>query len=346
MPRISVMIPAYDAESFIGPAIESVLCQDFKDYEICVIDDASQDRTAEVVKSYLDDNRVEYVRNEHNLGLTRNWNRCLQLSTGSLVQILQADDLIDSDYLSIVTGIFDTMPSAGFVAATCRHIDSHGQVTNPGVARSSGLYKAGDQAVATFLTGGFPHVSSIVLKRECYEQVGGFDEEFWFAPDVEMGPRLGLHFDYYRLGGVHTSFRRHGTNSGLLEFLRRDYVLTFMKMQNLSWSYLSSEARAEMGIQDLGQHIARTTASLVANGVLVMLAFGRKDLARYYFNQALELDPRIRHKGRFWKMLGLLALPLSEYLVRWRLKITKEDLAKVRSVEEKLRSRQLLLEAD
>ena len=66
MPKISVVMPAYNAENYIAEAIDSILNQTFTDFEFIIIDDCSSDRTAEIVKSFTDP-RIRFYRNEHNL---------------------------------------------------------------------------------------------------------------------------------------------------------------------------------------------------------------------------------------------------------------------------------------
>lgn len=170
MTHVSVMIPTYNRAHLVGCTIESVLVQSFNDLDIVVVDDASTDDTVELVRVYANrDPRIKLVVNEHNLGLTRNWNRCLELAIGPLVQIVQSDDLIDPDYLERVVKVFDRHPEVGFVAASCRYIDQVGQVIRPGTPKVARLYRAGDDAVTAILTSGFPHVSSIVMRRACYD---------------------------------------------------------------------------------------------------------------------------------------------------------------------------------
>ena len=90
-PPVSVCIPTYNYGRFLGRAIESVLGQAFGDFELLVVDNASTDGTDELVAGY-DDPRLSYLRNERNLGLFGNFERCLELARSDLVKILCADD--------------------------------------------------------------------------------------------------------------------------------------------------------------------------------------------------------------------------------------------------------------
>ena len=82
MPKISVIMPAYNAEQYISEAIESILGQTFADFEFIIIDDGSSDSTSGIIASYKD-SRIRYFRNEKNLGIVGALNRGLALAAGS-----------------------------------------------------------------------------------------------------------------------------------------------------------------------------------------------------------------------------------------------------------------------
>lgn len=338
MPHITVVIPVYNHAHFIGRTIESVLKQTFEDFDLLVVDDASCDNTASVVKQYCDqDSRIRLEVNPKNLGLTRNWNRCLDLAQGPLVQILQSDDLIDPGYLMLVSGIFERHPGVGMVAASCRHIDADDRVILSGVSRDDRYYRAGDEAVTALLTSGYPHVSSIVFRRECYEKVGKFDERIWHGPDMEMDARIVSEYDYYRIGAVCTSFRRHGTNMGQLEYLRNDFLEVDILKRKMTLGHLSARGLKNSGIEDLDQYIQRVTAQSALRGIPITIAYGRYSLSRYYLREALRLDKQIWRNSLFWKALVLLAVPpLGRRIMTWRMKVNTEDQSSVHIVETSL----------
>lgn len=334
MPHISVMIPVYNRVHLIDRTIESVLNQQFQDWDMVVVDDASQDNTIEVVSDYSHrDSRIRLVVNDKNLGLTRNWNRCLELATGPLVQILQSDDLIDPDYLMRVSEVFEGHPQLGFVAASCRYIDINDHIIHPGTPQPPALFQAGDEAVTAILGGrGHPHVSSIVMQRQCYERLGGFNEEIWHGPDTEMDPRLAAYYDYYHCGRVYTSFRRHSTNMARIEFFRKDFLQVQEKKLHLAWSYLSPNVQRCLGIDSLDRYIAAKVARTALTGATIMLTYGQTDLMRYYIRQALRYDPRSWLQRQFWKSVALAIVPgLGKHILQHRLQFSNADRANLDS---------------
>ena len=81
--KISVIMPAYNAEKYIGEAIYSILGQTFEDFEFIILNDCSTDRTEEIILSY-DDPRIVYLKNEQNMGVAATLNRGLETAKGEL----------------------------------------------------------------------------------------------------------------------------------------------------------------------------------------------------------------------------------------------------------------------
>ena len=96
-PKISVCIPTYEYAHYIPFAIESILSQRFADFELIIVDDCSRDNTGEVVRRFQYDKRVLFERNERNLGLVANWNKCLAVAKGEYMKFVFADDMLASN---------------------------------------------------------------------------------------------------------------------------------------------------------------------------------------------------------------------------------------------------------
>ena len=97
-PLVTVCIPTFRGEEFLGAAIESVLAQTLADFELVVIDDGSPEGTEALVRRYLD-HRIVYLRNTVNLGPEGNWNRCLDQVRGRYFKLLPHDDLLHPECL-------------------------------------------------------------------------------------------------------------------------------------------------------------------------------------------------------------------------------------------------------
>lgn len=110
MPKVSVIMPAYNAEVYIGEAIDSVLRQTFSDFELIILDDCSSDNTAGIVKTY-EDSRIVYVKNEKNLGVAGTLNRGLENAGGMYIARMDADDVAMPDRFARQVAYLDQNPS-------------------------------------------------------------------------------------------------------------------------------------------------------------------------------------------------------------------------------------------
>lgn len=92
MSKISVIMPAYNAEKYIGDAIESILNQTYTDFEFIIVNDFSEDGTENIILSY-DDERIVYLKNEYNMGISKTLNRAIKIAKGDYIARMDADDI-------------------------------------------------------------------------------------------------------------------------------------------------------------------------------------------------------------------------------------------------------------
>lgn len=97
---INIIMPAYNADLYIEEAIQSVLHQTYKDWKLLVIDDCSSDQTPEIINSYTNiDSRIQYIRNECNLGVAASRNKGVAMASGEWIAFLDSDDCWRTDKL-------------------------------------------------------------------------------------------------------------------------------------------------------------------------------------------------------------------------------------------------------
>ena len=124
--KVSVCIPVYNGSDYIADSIQSVLAQTYKNFNLIVCDNGSTDNTEEIVRN-VKDSRLTYVRNNKNLGLVGNHNRCLELADGEYVYFLHHDDIMLPDNLALKVSILDEHPKVGLVHSDVLFIDKAGQ---------------------------------------------------------------------------------------------------------------------------------------------------------------------------------------------------------------------------
>ncbi len=192
-PLWSVMIPTYNCADVLHDALGSVLAQDPgpERMQIEVVDDCSTRDDPERVVRELGRGRVGFHRQPRNVGHTRNFESCVLRARGRLVHLLHGDDYVRDGFYGRMEQGFHR-PEVG--SAVCRHIymdhEGHWQSISPLERGEAGVIPdwlsriAAGQRVAT---------PSVVVRRDVYEQLGGFDRRLGASEDWEMWVRIAAH---------------------------------------------------------------------------------------------------------------------------------------------------------
>ena len=126
-PTVTIGMPLYNEERFVGDAIRSLLSQTFVDFELLVSDNASTDRTGEICREFqVADSRVRYHRNDTNIGAAANFDRVMKLARGRYFLWAGGHDLWDPELLELSVRVLDTHPAATVAGAECVWIDGNG----------------------------------------------------------------------------------------------------------------------------------------------------------------------------------------------------------------------------
>lgn len=191
MPRVSVLLPSYNAEPYVAAAVESVRAQTFGDWEIVAVDDASGDGTLAVLRSF-DDPRVRIERNDRNLGMTANWNRCLALASGEIVLKLDADDALKPRALEMLDGAFE----GDVVAAGMRSLQCDASLEPfDGIQGDDAMQRNGIHPYRDAMHDGARWYDVAAMGYQLWSSsafafrrgaVGGWDERFGCASDTEL----------------------------------------------------------------------------------------------------------------------------------------------------------------
>ncbi len=123
--RVSVVIPVFNRRELVAATVRSALGQRIDGLEVVVVDNCSQDGTWELLQE-IEDPRLRCMRNESNVGLFGNFNRCAAQATGEYTLFLCSDDLLEADFLSHAVGRMDAEPAAALLSSRARLIDRQG----------------------------------------------------------------------------------------------------------------------------------------------------------------------------------------------------------------------------
>jgi glycosyltransferase involved in cell wall biosynthesis len=203
-------MPAHDDASTIGDAIESVRRQTRPDWELIVVDDCSQDGTAELAES-VDDPRIRVVRQRKNQGPSATRNRGIAVAQAPIVCPLDSDDLWVPEYLETMAYALGSNPSAAVVCSDAWVFDERtGRVRKrSAVEQQNPPEPVPDDPhgfLVELLRRNFVYYS-VAARRESILAVGGYDERLWVGEDWELWMRLaaaGFRFAFVpRLLGLH-----------------------------------------------------------------------------------------------------------------------------------------------
>lgn len=179
-PLLSIGLPVRNGEAFLGDALDSILDQSFRDFELLVVDNASRDRTGEIARAYAArDPRVAYHRNARDLGAPANFNRAFDLARGAYFKWAAHDDVLAPEFLALCVEALEDDPSAVLCHSRVRVIDARGRVERlydvemPSLADPAPAARFADLAL---------------VRHACYHVFGVMRREV-----LERTPRIG-HF--------------------------------------------------------------------------------------------------------------------------------------------------------
>jgi glycosyltransferase involved in cell wall biosynthesis len=207
-PQLSILIPTYNFGRFLGEAVESVLSQDFGDYELTVIDNASTDETREVMQRF-NDPRIEYIVNPRNMGPFHTYAFFHQMARGKYLRFLCADDVLIPGVLQEQVNALNRYKTLGLV--TCDMIVTDDRLENrqlykfyPGFENGQAITAYALQIVMNAIGG----PSSFMYPRELARGVN-YDPAFGYVGDLKFGMDLLKGRDYFNIDRPGYYYRRH-----------------------------------------------------------------------------------------------------------------------------------------
>ncbi len=196
-PMVTFVIPCYKLAHMLPDCVNSLLRQDYKNFEVLIMDNCSPDRTPEVAQSF-NDPRVKHIRNETNVGHIRNFNKGISLARGKYVWMLPVDDMLRStDVLGRYLDLMEANPNVGLVF--CRALEfEDGQ--EKGICRwadhgeEKRIWKDGSFFVG-LIEGNSVVACSFLVRKECYPKPGPYQLEIPWASDWYVSCMVALRSD-------------------------------------------------------------------------------------------------------------------------------------------------------
>jgi len=185
-PLVSIIMPAYNSAHYIGQAIESVLSQDYKNFELLIVDDGSTDNTKEIVQQF-NDSRIKYIYKE-NGGVSSARNRAIIRSKGQYIMPLDADDMMAPNFITSHLQEFEKHPEADLVYCDVSLIDADGE---PIRVMKKPEYHNHRHLIRDLFRQGHPIIPfRLGIRRSVFDKIGLYDETLVVAEDYDMMRRF------------------------------------------------------------------------------------------------------------------------------------------------------------
>jgi glycosyltransferase involved in cell wall biosynthesis len=218
MPKVSFVVPCYKLAHFLPQCLASIRSQTYLDFDVLVMDDCSPDGTAAAALQFADP-RIRHIRNAENLGNIRNYNKGIKLAQGDYIWLISADDYLKSrDVLERYVRLLDSHPRVGYIFSPALGVTDNGSETVIGASSYGSedvIIPAGDRQYLSALLDneGYTLLSpTVIVRKSCYQQIGGFPVEFPHRGDTLVWARTAMEWDVAYLAAPMACYRQHGAS--------------------------------------------------------------------------------------------------------------------------------------
>jgi glycosyltransferase involved in cell wall biosynthesis len=277
MPQVSVIMPCFNHALFVAEAIEAVLAQSVADLELIVVDDCSQDNSREVIEKYVQcDPRVRTIFHQINLGASRSRNDGIRGALGAYVAFCDADDVWMPTKLARQLELLEKHP--GHDVAYCDAAIINGSGIEIGERFSDQFCVPGNGSGRLFeelCTRNFVNMQTVILRRECIEDSGYFDESIKWVEDWWYWLRTSYRHSFVYADEVLAKYRVHQKSTGLVQ--RKGYKVNRVKVFHRilrNYPGIPSKLRSEVYY-----HMA-----------VILTGLGKKKRAQGCFIRSLQLQ--------------------------------------------------------
>ncbi|MFK4761390.1 glycosyltransferase family 2 protein [Microbacterium sp. ZW T5_45] len=221
---LEIFVPFWGDPALLYETVDSVRAQEDEDWRLIVIDDCYPDESVPLYFESLEDERIQYVRNERNLGITENYREAIRRATTSHITILGCDDLLHPNYVAVVKRVIARFPDVDVIQPGVQVIDEHGAVVRPLVDRvkqgilaprgGSGIaLLAGETMATSLIRGDWLYWPSLTFRTETLQRID-FRDGLPIIQDLAL--LMDIAFDGGSLAYIPElsfSYRRHGSSA-------------------------------------------------------------------------------------------------------------------------------------
>ncbi len=259
--KVSVIIPTYNRAHMITEAIDSVLNQTFKDFELIIVDNYSSDNTESVVKSYADE-RIRYFKNQNNGLVSINRNYGIQKSGGEYTAFLDDDDLWLPEKLEKQVELLDSSKELGLVYSDSYVVDSNGDLRENTFFYDMKPFRG--NAFNELLQGNFIPTLTVAIRREVLDKVGVFNPGYKICQDYDLWLRIAEYYPIDFIEQPLAKYRVHSEGGS-----RKNAILSYQEVLQITEYWLKRTPGLK---RELGGKIRRKKAQIYRAMVLTAIS--------------------------------------------------------------------------
>ncbi|TXJ24990.1 MAG: glycosyltransferase [Chitinophagaceae bacterium] len=289
LPLVSVIVLTYNSSLYVLETLDSIKKQTYRNIELIITDDYSQDDTVDICKKWLNANRNSFsnallVESDQNTGISPNCNRALKQASGKWIKLIAGDDALEETVISDYISFSANYPQAA--AIFCR-MCAYNEIFNDQsivqlISNASKRFNAAtitpDAQFEILLRQNCINAPTVIVKKEVVDEVGGFDEDFLFLEDWPMWLALtkaGYPIRFLDKAGI--KYRLHNTSVQDLRNKKRFMAVVDVDVDNLFRKkyiqYLSRPERVAKGFLIWRNTVLRRVFNNKSNRLIRVLSF-------------------------------------------------------------------------
>lgn len=273
-PKVSVCIPAYNHEKFIGPCLKSMLDQTMPDFEVLIADDCSSDDTVAAAQPYFDQ-RFRLFRHEKNGGVSKATNTCIDHARGEYICIVGSDDIFEPQKLQQQISYLNREPRVGLVFSVVTTIDEHGSPSKGWASDQeiSEINKAQEGWLAEFFLGkNRLFAPSVMMRKQVVDRVGKFDERLLQTQDLDYWIRASMTFALHVLSEPLVRYRVHSNQANLSSNTPEKKARIFWELSKVMQRYRAIDDPGFLGriFPDAKQYLSMPVSPLAALAIVAV----------------------------------------------------------------------------
>jgi len=178
-------MPFYNCEKYLDKAISSILNQTFQDFEFIIINDASSDRSDEIIQKYLTDKRIVYIKNRERKGIVYNLNKGIEISKADIIARMDGDDISEPQRLEVQYQFLQRNPNIALVGCFVKLINEKGEICGRKIKPVT--YQEIKKDILIYSP--FIH-PTIMIRKDVFKKVGFYRKQYLWCEDIDLWYRI------------------------------------------------------------------------------------------------------------------------------------------------------------